>query len=423
MRGLKKLNNPSDFYLEVYAPPSKAHTLRAIFLSAISKGQSKIKFPLLADDQYAALDAIEKLGAKYKISDDKNEILIDGISTPTSDLTIDCNESGLTARIITAIACAIGFTGVITGSERMKTGRPINDLVDALKLLGMNIKYLEKENYLPLKIEKASETKNNTISISTTASSQFLTSLLIIAPLLDNGLIIKTTGKKRSMSYVDITLSMMNDFGVNDIQINEDEYIIENSEYKALEYTVEGDYSSCAFFGEAVAITGGKAIIHNLKRDSLQGDKYFFDIIEMMGTNIKWADNTLIVNSKTTKSLNSIDMKNCPDVVMSLSIVMAYTKGEHKITNISHLRIKESDRLHAIAENLKKIGAIVTEYDDSLKIVGQDSLLGNSVIEAFNDHRIAMSFAIAGLVSDNITIDNPNCVNKSFPHFWQIFSK
>jgi 3-phosphoshikimate 1-carboxyvinyltransferase len=423
---IKPLANPSAFSLTSAAPPSKAHTLRAIFMASLASGRSVIHHPLLAMDQKTALRCVEHLGVEYQMEEDK--IILNGIGNDPRRIPqkIDCGESGLTARIMVGIASALTIPTVVTGSERMRTGRPIGDLVTSLQSIGFQLSYEADEGYLPVRITPSDTlfTKRfnqpRQIEVSTNLSSQFLTSLLIAAPLIKDGLIIQTMGRARSLSYVEITLAMLKDFGIH-TDISEAGYHVYPGMYQSQEMTIEGDYSAAAFFGEAAAITGGYVCITNLKKDTKQGDIVFFRLLEQMGCRVRWEDDSVSVQGKPTKPL-VVDMQDCPDIVMPLAVIMALTPGTHRIKNIGHLRIKESDRLSGIVENLKRCGGICEEEAEGIKIIGQHTLTGKVEFQVKNDHRLAMSFGLLGLILPGITVDQPQAVNKSFPSFWEVFS-
>ena len=296
------------------------------------------------------------MGVKYNF--ENNNLIIENkkneLNQSSDKMVFDCEESGLTARIITALACSFNNDIIITASERMKKARPIKDLIDSLTDIGFEIEYLEEDGFLPVNIPKQKSLSflKNEVVVSIDKSSQFLTALLMLAPLLPNGLIIRTTGDKKSTNYIDITIELMKKYGIY-VKVEDESYIVRYSDYNISKIKIEGDYSSSAFFGLAAAITGGKSIIHNLNPDSKQGDRYFFDILEKMGCNIDYNEDTITVIGKAHKNLD-IDMKNYPDIVMPLAAVMATISGKHRIYNIEHLRIKESDRIRATAINLKK---------------------------------------------------------------------
>lgn len=434
MKRIAMLAEPSRLDLTVQAPPSKAHTLRAIFLAALAGGTSRITHPLLAGDQLAALECVGRLGASWRRTEDALEITGLGAGDPdppdvagpvpanAPPTILHCRESGLTARVLTAVGCVLNRDLVIDGAGQLREKRPVSDLVDVLRVLGFRIEFLEKDGLLPLRIFRLPRLPRKSprpIPCSAAESSQYLTALLMSAPFLADGLALKARGPVRSAPYVEITIDMMAAFGLP-VTRHREEYRVPPGRYRPAALAIEGDYSSAAFFGEAAALTGGRVRIDGLSRHTRQGDRVFFHLLERMGCQVREEDCSVTVSGRPGRALD-IDMGDFPDVVLPLAVVMGHTPGSHRITGIGHLRLKESDRLRAAAANLRKLGADAREGCEELRITGRDSFTGDVALETFHDHRVAMSFGLAGLVTPGVSIDDAACVAKSFPSFWENF--
>jgi len=399
--------------VNVRAPPSKAHTLRAIFLSALAKGESIINRPLLAEDQKRAILVLKQLGAEFIIEDDRIKVKgFNGRPTTTSD-KLDAGESGVTARFLPSIVSLGESETIIDGSERMRTGRPITDLLDALENLGVIIS--SDEGRFPIKVK--GPMKGGYTSIKGSISSQFISSLLLSAPYSEEPVTLSVEGELMSVPYVDMTLEMMSLFGIDVLSSDHKSFSIPQGRYSGTEYTVEGDFSNSAFFFAAAAITEGKITVSGLNQESSQGDKAFIDYIEEMGCEIIWDKDSVTVKGNRLKGI-TVDMSDTPDIVIPLAIVASFAEGMSRFTNIKHLRYKECDRLEAPACELRKMGIDARAEEDSLIIVGGKPK--GAEIEVYNDHRMAMGFAIAGLKVEGVTINGAEAVNKSFPEFFDV---
>ncbi|MBI3379211.1 3-phosphoshikimate 1-carboxyvinyltransferase [Candidatus Gottesmanbacteria bacterium] len=404
---MKVVIKPSKVSGTIVAPPSKSYTHRAIILAVLSAGNSLIKNALISNDTKATIEACKLLGAKIKRSG--NNIEIEGtcgdFPKKKSPVTIDCHESGTTIRLMTGVATISSSKVVLTGDKRLMK-RPIGELVRTLKSLGVNISASGNNQFSPVTI-KGGSFKGGKINISGKMSSQFISALLLIAPFAKKDTVMIVEDLK-SKPYVDITLDMMKTFGV-EVEIDGNIYKVKaGQKYKAQKYTVEGDYSSASYFFAAAAITNSKITVKNLNPNSVQGDKYFLEVLKQMNT----------------KNLHGIDvnLENYPDIVPSVAIVAAKASGETRINNIKHLRTKESDRIQSVVSQLSKMRIKVKTTDDSMIISGGN--LKGALIDTFNDHRIAMSMAIAGLAAKGETIiNNAEVVNKSYPDFWKDLEK
>jgi 3-phosphoshikimate 1-carboxyvinyltransferase len=314
-----------------------------------------------------------------------------------------------------ALAASEGeFT--LTGEPRMKE-RPIGHLVDALEQLNADIEYIENKNYPPVKIN-GKALAGDTVTIDGSISSQFLTAILMIAPLLVTDTNIEIEGELVSKPYIDITLNIMSRFGVT-VQNNDyKSFIVKgNQSYQSVEkYMVEGDASSASYFLAAGAIKGGEITVHGVGKLSVQGDKHFADVLEKMGAEVIWQDESITVKGKPLTAVN-MDMNHIPDAAMTIATTALFAKGITTISNIYNWRVKETDRLTAMATELRKVGAEVIEGDDFITIT-PPTQLKHAEIDTYDDHRVAMCFSLVALSDTPVTINDPKCTSKTFPDYF-----
>ncbi|MGL5820846.1 MAG: 3-phosphoshikimate 1-carboxyvinyltransferase [Sarcina sp.] len=400
----------------VSVPPSKSMAHRAVICASLAKGESIISNIDLSDDIIATMEAMKSLGAKIDKIDNKT-YKIDGSNTfmNLQNTVIDCNESGSTLRFLVPLSIVKENTVKFIGKGNLGK-RPLDIYYDIFKKQG--IKYSYENDVLNLNI--SGQIKGEIFNILGNISSQFISGLMFALPLLDNDSKIIITTELESKGYLDLTLSMLERFGITIINNNYKEFIISGRQkYKPFDYRVEGDYSQAAFYLVA-GFLGSKVGIRDLDLESLQGDKEAIEILENMGGRIVIENKTIGV-CKSSEEESIIDASGCPDVIPVIAVAAALTKGTTKIINAKRLRIKECDRLSAIAMELNKLGAKVYEFEDSLVIEGVEVLSGSRV-SSHDDHRIAMSMAIASTkCNGDIILDNPNCVSKSYPDFWNDF--
>ncbi|HNR44982.1 MAG TPA: 3-phosphoshikimate 1-carboxyvinyltransferase [Methanofastidiosum sp.] len=409
-----------DIDVKIKAPPSKSYTHRALFVSALAEGRSKIIDPLISDDTNYTITCLKQLGINIK-EDSNNEGLIfviegsgGNLKEPAAPLYI--GNSGTTLRFLMATASLVNGVVTIDGDEEVRK-RPVKGLEDSLMKLGIAID--SNRGCPPVRISSNGIIGGETV-LEPRESSQYLSALLMTSPYARPSMKIKVTGQVPSSPYVGMTLEVMEKFGVRVQRKDFSDFFISPSKYVGCEYIVEGDFSNSSYFMAVAAISGGKLNIENLNNNSKQADKVFVDILEKMGCEVSWSDKSLTLNGGELKGID-IDMKKSPDIVPTLAVVSAFAKGPTKIYNIETLRFKETDRLSAVANELSKIGCKVEEGNDYLVII--PGKLNGAEIETYKDHRMAMSFAVAGLFIEGIKILDPDCVSKSYPSFWKDFSK
>ena len=406
---------------EVNLPGSKSFSNRALLLAALSEGTTRITNLLESDDTRHMLNALKKLGIHYTLSKDKTECIVVGNAGP---LEIDSfkelflGNAGTAMRPLCAALCLGKGSFFLTGEPRMKE-RPIGHLVDALRQAGATINYTEAEGFPPLQIE-ANGLLGGNVEIEGSISSQFLTALLFAAPMVKEDMTISILGELVSKPYIDITLHIMKTFGVDVQNDNYETFTIKGGQtYKAVEhYMVEGDASSASYFLAAAAIKGGTVKVTGIGKKSIQGDVAFVDVLEKMGAKVEWGDDFVSV---TKAELHAIDMdfNHIPDAAMTIATTALFVEGTTVLRNIYNWRVKETDRLFAMATELRKVGAEVEEGEDYLKITAPKQLK-HAAVDTYDDHRMAMCFSLLALDPVSVTINEPECTAKTFPTYFEV---
>ena len=389
------------------APPSKSYTHRAIILASISKGTSIIRDPLISLDTISTIRAMEAMGAVIEQNEDTIKITGNGIHAPSG--TIDVNNSGTTMRLLSGVVSSFDLPVTLTGDASIQK-RPMGPLLDALSCMGVSC---TSANKMPPVTIKGPNNGGN-ISISGSVSSQFISSLIMSAPLFGNDTSVIIDGNAVSRPYIDITIKMMKDFGVN---VTEDNgfNIRAGQTYKPRDYRVPGDMSSAAFPLVGGALSGS-VTMKGYDKDDPQGDKAIADILKECGADVSVSGGNITVRRKDLRGCN-IDMSDIPDLFPIVAVLLSTAKGRSRLYGAPHLRFKESDRILSTTRMLNTLGADAVPTDDGCIINGVERLKGGN-IEHLGDHRIAMSAAIASLVSDrSITMDDTECCSVSFPGF------
>ncbi|MCK5850691.1 MAG: 3-phosphoshikimate 1-carboxyvinyltransferase [Kiritimatiellae bacterium] len=403
----------------VHLPGSKSMSNRALLLATLASGTTEIKNLLDSDDVDRMLATLTALGVSFHLNKNKSLCRItglDGIFT-TKQAILDMGNAGTAMRPLCAALCFAEGTFDLTGDPAMQE-RPIADLVDALIHIGANIEYLQKRSYPPIRIHPAKPT-GNTANINGNTSSQFVSALLMAAPLAPHGLSIKIIGDLVSKPYVDITTGMMKLFGV---PVENDNYQIlrvpAGSRYTAPDdVLVEGDASAATYFLAAAAIAGGTVRVYGIGQNSVQGDSHYADVLKQMGAVVNKGTDWIEVTRANLHGID-IDMNDMPDAAMTLAATALFADGKTTIRNIQNLRVKETNRLTALATELRKVGANVDEGSDYLTIEPPTEILP-AEIDTYNDHRMAMSLSLAALGKAEIVIRDPNCTSKTFPNYFE----
>ncbi len=401
----------------IVVPSSKSLGHRGIIAAALSRGISRVDNIQLSKDIEATMELMKELGAVVNIED--QNLYIDGRKMFSYEKKLDlrCRESGSTLRFLIPLALTKDGDYIFHGEGKL-ISRPLEPYYEIFEEKG--IKYSREEDGLPLKV--SGKLTSGTYRVRGDISSQFITGLLFSLPILEGNSRIQITTKLESKGYIDLTLDILKDFGIEIENNNYKEFNIRGAQkYNCRNYYVEGDYSQGAFFLVAGAL-GSSIVCSGLNKDSLQGDKVILDILEAMGCNVEESEEGIKVKPSKTKGIE-IDASNCPDLVPILTVLASLSEGETKIVNAKRLRIKECDRLHAITKELNKLGANIIELEDSLIISGVNELKGGEV-DSHNDHRIVMALAIAATrARGNVIINNPSAVEKSYPNFFKDYFK
>ncbi|CZZ67955.1 3-phosphoshikimate 1-carboxyvinyltransferase [Enterobacter hormaechei] len=400
-------------------PGSKSVSNRALLLAALANGTTVLSNLLDSDDVRHMLNALKALGVQYALSDDRTrcEVTGNGGALHSAEaLELFLGNAGTAMRPLAAALCLGSNDIVLTGEPRMKE-RPIGHLVDALRQGGAQIDYLEQENSPPLRL-RGGFTGDN-VEVDGSVSSQFLTALLMTAPLAPNDTVISIKGDLVSKPYIDITLHLMKTFGVEVENQSYQRFVVRGAQqYQSPgNYLVEGDASSASYFLAAGAIKGGTVKVTGIGRNSVQGDIRFADVLEKMGAVVTWGDDFI---SCTHGELNAIDMdmNHIPDAAMTIATAALFAKGTTTLRNIYNWRVKETDRLFAMATELRKVGAVVEEGGDYIRVT-PPAKLQFAEIGTYNDHRMAMCFSLVALSDTPVTILDPKCTAKTFPDYFE----
>ena len=407
---------------EVNVPGSKSLSNRALLLAALAEGETELTNLLDSEDIEHMLNALTKLGINYRLSEDKTQCVVQGNGgafNVAEPLELFLGNAGTAMRPLCAALAASNVDTVLTGEPRMEE-RPIGDLVDALREADADVTYLKNEGFPPLQI-KGKTLNGGEMSVDGSVSSQFLTALLMAAPLFSGDVTIRIKGELVSKPYIDITLDTMAKFGVTVKNDNYQTFTISgDAKYIAPgKFMVEGDASSASYFLAAGAIKGGTVRVTGIGQNSIQGDIRFADVLEAMGATVVWHDEYIEVTGAPLKGVN-MDMNHIPDAAMTIATTALFAEGPTTMTNIYNWRVKETDRLAAMATELQKLGAKVEEGHDYIKVWPTDSLK-HAEIDTYNDHRIAMCFSLVALSDTPVTINDPGCTRKTFPDYFTRF--
>ena len=407
---------------EVNVPGSKSLSNRALLLAALAEGETELTNLLDSEDIEHMLNALTKLGVSYRLSEDKTQCVVQGNGgafNVAEPLELFLGNAGTAMRPLCAALAASNVDTVLTGEPRMEE-RPIGDLVDALREADADVTYLKNEGYPPLQI-KGKTLNGGEMSVDGSVSSQFLTALLMAAPLFSGDVTIRIKGELVSKPYIDITLDTMAKFGVTVKNDNYQTFTVSgDAKYIAPgKFMVEGDASSASYFLAAGAIKGGTVRVTGIGQNSIQGDIRFADVLEAMGATVVWNDEYVEITGAPLKGVN-MDMNHIPDAAMTIATTALFAEGPTTMTNIYNWRVKETDRLAAMATELQKLGAKVEEGHDYIKVWPTDSLK-HAEIDTYNDHRIAMCFSLVALSDTPVTINDPGCTRKTFPDYFTRF--
>ncbi|MCV2884066.1 3-phosphoshikimate 1-carboxyvinyltransferase [Aestuariibacter sp. AA17] len=407
----------------VNVPGSKSLSNRALLLAAIAEGKTTLTNLLDSDDIRHMLTALTKLGVSYTLSDDNTECVVEGIGgvfNVSQPVELFLGNAGTAMRPLSAVLAASQGQFILTGEPRMEE-RPIGALVDAMAQAGADISYQKNAGYPPLLIE-GKTLHGGVIRVDGSVSSQFLTAVLMAAPLLSGDTTVEIIGELVSKPYIDITLKTMAAFGV---QVDNHDYqsftIKSDQRYVSPgRFMVEGDASSASYFLAAGAIKGGTVRVTGVGKASIQGDIRFADVLEKMGATVTWGDEFIEIEGAPLNAVD-MDMNHIPDAAMTIATTALFAQGTTAIRNIYNWRVKETDRLAAMAAELRKVGATVVEGHDFIEVTPPEEL-HLAEIDTYNDHRVAMCFSLVALGDKGIIINDPGCTAKTFPDYFTRFS-
>ena len=414
---LIEINPIQNLQATVTVPGSKSYTNRALLIAGLTDGECRLEKPLISDDTKYMIQALRSFGVP--VLEEEETFIVTGkggkLSASSKDIFI--GNAGTAMRFLTTLSALVPGNTRLDGDERMRE-RPLADLLDCLTQMRIKAVSANNNGCPPIDIA-GGEVPGGNISLAGDKSSQYLTSILLSAPYFKNDTCVNIQGELTSKSYADITLDIMKTFGVHVENESYQRFTVKAGDrYQAQTYRVESDWSSATYFLAAAAVTGGEVTLIDINPHSVQGDAKFASVLESMGCRVEKKSNSLHIKGNPLRGIN-INMNNMPDAVQTLAVTALFAKGETVIQGIGNLRIKETDRISALAKELTRLGAEVEAGDDFL-IIRPGNYSGTE-IETYNDHRMAMSFAVAGLNIPGVRIKNPKCVEKSFPDFFQQF--
>jgi len=420
-REIRPVRRPIDRRIRL--PGSKSLTNRALVAAALADGPSTLSGALFADDTRLMIDALAALGVETKADPQREKILVSGCNGhwPECEADVYCGNAGTVIRFLTA-ACAAGRGRYLFDGDARMRQRPIGDLVRALVELGAAVAFAGAQNYPPVSVQPGS-LRGGAVRIERPVSSQFISAILMAAPLAAQDVMIEVVGELPSRPYVRMTIEVMRAFGVSVIDDELRRFIVPAGQpYRRADYEIEPDASTASYCFAAAALTGGRVTVEGLGGESIQGDGGFVDVLEKMGCTVQRGPRELTVRGPADGRLRGVDvdLSDMPDVAQTLAVVAAFADGPTRIRHVANLRVKETDRLHALSRELCKIGTATEIHEDGLTI-RPDATPRPSAIKTYNDHRMAMSFALAGLRLDGIVIEGSACVSKTFPGFFELW--
>ncbi|MCC5854984.1 MAG: 3-phosphoshikimate 1-carboxyvinyltransferase [Idiomarina sp.] len=421
------LNGPRQARGSIILPGSKSISNRALLLASLAAGETRLHNLLKSEDTHWMLKALAALGVQIKeeTTADKAVFVVQGqgelFNSTAEVIELFLGNAGTAMRPLCAALAASAGHYVLTGEPRM-TERPIGPLVDSLRQLGAEINYLNTTGYPPLEL-KPSQLVGGRVTIDGSQSSQFISALLMILPLFKNDSTLELTGDIVSLPYIRLTLGMMHQFGVEVTQPSERVFVVSGGQqYQSPgDYLIEGDASSASYFLAAAAIAGGEVCVEGVGSASLQGDREFAQVLAAMGAEIALEPHCIRVRKGELKG-GDFDLNAIPDAAMTIATTALFAKGKTTIRNIENWRFKETDRLAAMATELRKVGASVIEGQDFIEIT-PPSQIEHGQIETYNDHRMAMCFSLLAFAPVGVTILDPDCCAKTYPNYFSDFER
>ena len=421
---------PMDHALNstVRVPGSKSLTNRALLIASLANGPTHLTNALFSDDSRYFAKALQTLGFDLQLDEANYSMTVTGLGgkIPAKKAELFIGNAGTAARFLSSFLTLGNGEYILDGEPRMRE-RPIGDLVEALAQLGCDIRAMQNveggiqngQICPPIKIS-ASGLKGGKAKIAGDISSQFLSALLMTAPYARSPIEVVLTTDLNSKPYVDMTISIMKEFGVEIERQGYEKFIVHPSSFFPLSsYAIESDASAASYFFAAPAICGGTVKVENISRKSVQGDIAFLDVLKKMGCTVQETDNCILVTGHSSLHGVDVDMRDIPDTAQTLAAIAPFADSPTRIRGIASARVKETDRVHATCVELDRLGVRVEEHEDGMTIYPVEKMRSAS-IQTYNDHRMAMAFSLIGLRFDGVTIENPSCVSKTFPNFFEV---
>ena len=410
---MRALISKSEIKGKVIAPSSKSYTIRGLMCAALARGESEIIRPLGSDDTEAAMEVLSKVGVHVLQKENSWRVTGGDFHEPNTDMF--CRESAATLRFMTAICSLVPGTCRLVSAPSLAV-RPLDPLIQALEQLGVDCYQDEKESV----VVKGGKLRGGLTELLGNISSQFISAMLLISPLADEGVKIRLTTPLESQPFVLMTVECLNMFGIT-VNCSRDlrEFETSNQTYQPAKYIVEGDWSS-ASYPLALGALSGEVEVENLNPESLQGDKIILDFLKDMGASVTTSQNSVTVRKSPLRAIRA-NLVDCIDLLPTVAVLAAAAEGTSEFTGIERARLKESNRASAVTEGLEGMGIKVTEESNRLVITGSPAR--GSVIDSRCDHRIAMAFSLLGSVVGGTIIGDAECVSKTYPEFWDILKK
>lgn len=413
---IQPLEAPPD--AEIRVPGSKSVTNRALLVAALADGASSLHNPLFSDDSYWLMQALAKLGFEVHADEAEAKVEIEGLRgiIPLAEVEIFVGNAGTVARFLPPFLALGRGPYRVDGSPRMRE-RPVADLVEAMRRLGAAVRYGEGEGRFPM-VVRGGGIRGGEARVRGGQSSQFLSGLLMSAPYADEPVELEVEGELVSRPYVGITTGVMREFGVKAEEDSDGTFRVSPSHYEAREYTVEPDASGASYFVAAAAVSGGRVRVVGLGSGSSQGDARFAEVLEEMGCEAEYGEDHIEVRGPERLRGVDVDMNDISDTMMTLAAIAPFADGPTRITGVGHTRHQETDRISAVARELERLGVGVKEGPDGIEITpGQ---VRPATVRTYDDHRMAMAFALVGLMVPGVRIDNPACVTKTLPRYFDL---
>jgi 3-phosphoshikimate 1-carboxyvinyltransferase len=413
---IKPISHPLNATVRV--PGSKSLTNRALMIAALASGTTRLTNALFSDDSRYFAKALQTLGFDVQMDEVNHEMIVKGLGgiIPAPEAKLFIGNAGTAARFLCAFLTLGNGEYILDGEPRMRE-RPLGDLIDSLMQLGAKLR--ATNNCPPVKIT-ASGLPGGRTTVTGDISSQFLSAILMVAPYAQNPIKITLATGLNSKPYVDMTIAMMKDFGVEVERQGYSEFTIHPVLYAPRStYSIESDASAASYFFAAPAICGGTVRVENIFRKSVQGDIAFLDVLKQMDCQIREDENFIEVTGSKSLIGVDVDMRDIPDTAQTLAVVAPFASSPTRIRGIASARVKETDRVHATCSELSRLGVRVEEHADGMTI-HPCAKMHPANIQTYNDHRMAMSFSLIGLRSGGVTIENPSCVSKTFPSFFEV---